>query len=127
MGIHSAMVGLIIAGSPIIACTSNCMLLPGHATAHQYAHQAVQRAMGSCLASYAGTSMAVCRRGVHSMSSMRVPYTPWMLCCLTKRFTLLMPLAMSRGMLLSTCTAQTDKHVRNGAPGPADGEICAPS
>ena len=53
--------------------------------------------------------MAVCRRGVHSMSSMRVPYTPLMLCCLTKRFTLLMPLAMSRGMLLSTCTGQTER------------------
>ena len=70
--------------------------------------------------------MAVCRRGVHSMSSMRVPYTPLMLCCLTKRFTLLMPLAMSRGMLLSTCMAHMYKHVQRGAPGTADGEPCAP-
>ncbi len=51
----------------------------------------------------AHTSMAVCRRFEHSMSSMRVPCTPLMFCWRTKRFTLAMPLAMSRGMLLSTC------------------------
>lgn len=47
--------------------------------------------------------MAVCSRFEHWISSMSVPCTPLMLCCLTKRFTLAMPLAISRGMLLSTC------------------------